>query len=478
VSKSNELEDVLGDALAATAWLTKEAVVGVTKGGYRLGKAVARAARRGLVVGFASGPLGTRLLPVSVPTPMRLRHMHLEGTTGSGKSTQLVNFAIQDMERGGLIVVDPKGDLVPPLLRHIPSHRRRDVVVLSPIDTQFPVGFNILEGVPENLRTRTASEVVSTFKKMFSDSWGPRLEHVLRYSVLTLLEVPGATLLLIPRLVLEEDFRERMVTHVTNPVVRSFWATEYPQITRGANLGQVTGPILNKIGPFLAYPEVRNVIGQRRSTFSLRQVIDRGMVLLCHLPQSFLGEDASSFLGAMLVSKIQLVAMGRHSGGNYRPVYLYVDEAQNFGTEAFQKILTEARSFSLGLVAANQYREQLPRALQLALDKNVAVRLTSVQERGRYRTIYQELQDPSHEPEILVPAAPVGGGSAQVARAVFEFSRRRYGRPREGVEAEIEAQLGGWGDGEGVEDDGDFPPGETISTDQEAEIASRFGLSL
>jgi hypothetical protein len=350
----------------------------------------------------------------------------------------LLNMIIQDMREGsGFGLIDPKGELIGEVLKYVPVHRFHDIVLFDPTDREWPVGFNVLEAVPPELRSLAASQAVQIFKKLFYDSWGPRLEHVLRFSVLTLLEVPEATLIDIPQLLMDEAYRQWVLGFVTNPIVKRFWEEEYRLITRGRDYIVTIEPILNKVGPWLAYPEIRNIVGQAKSTFDLREIMIRRKILLVNIPEGELGEDTSAMLGAMMVAKIQLTAMARSKQASQVPFYLYVDEFQNFVTSAFEKILTQARSFGLGLIVANQYEEQLYDKLQFALLKNVAVKLTCSFERGRYRLVYQELQDEAAEPIGLEPLPPPAGGHPDLPKLVRHNKRQIYGRPRGWVERDI-----------------------------------------
>ena len=373
-----------------------------------------------------------------VPPELRTKHVHVIGPTGSGKTTLLLNMILQDMRNGsGFAVIDPKGDLIWEILKYVPVDRFDDIVLFDPTDRGRPVGFNVLEGVGRRQRSLAASQVVSVFKKLFYDSWGPRLEHVLRFSVLTLLEVPGATLIDIPHLLIERDYRSRVLKYVTNPIVKEFWTGEFRHITKGRDYIVTIEPILNKVGPWLAYPEIRNIVGQARSSFDIREIMDRGKILLVNIPEGLLGEDTSAMLGAMMVAKIQLVAMSRWGRAKEVLFYAYVDEFQSFVTSAFEKILTQARSFGLGLIVANQYEEQLYDQLRWALAKNVAIKLTCFFEDGKHGLIYHELQDQAAQPIRVKPLAPPTGGHPDLPKLVRLDKRELYGRPRHLVERAI-----------------------------------------
>ena len=373
-----------------------------------------------------------------IPTKLRTKHVHVLGPTGSGKTTLLLNMIIQEMEKGsGFGVIDPKGDLVWEILKHVPVDRFDDVVLFDPTDRARPIGFNMLEAVDADQRSLAASQVVLIFRKLFDYSWGPRLEHILRYAILTLLEVPRATLIDVPQLLVDKEYREEVLRFVTNPIVRAFWEGEYREITRGRDYIRTVEPILNKVGPWLAYPEIRNIVGQTRSSFDIRKIMDGEKILLVSIPEGLLGEDTSAMLGAMMVAKIQLAAMSRIGRATKVPFYLYVDEFQNFVTSAFEKILTQARSFGLGLVVANQYEEQLYDQLRWALLNNVAVKLTCYFENGRHGLIYHELQDQAAVAREVNPLPPPRDGHPNLPNLVRLDKRETYGRPREAVERAI-----------------------------------------
>lgn len=349
----------------------------------RKGDFRSRPKRDRLVIGYWAGGCSgiERTKLAEVPTPERLKHMHIVGATGSGKTTLLKRLIVQDFKAGhGVIVIDPKGGLVDDLLGHIPKDRIDDVVLFDPVDRNWPVGFNMLEAVAPEIRSRVANEFVLAFKKISEDVWGIRLNRVLTYTTLALLEIPNTTILDIREILLNEDYRNRVLPHITNRHVANYWEQEYPLVTRGGMLIQVVSPILNRVDPLLMYPEIQRIVGQPQGTINLHQVIEESKILLINLAETEIGEGLSKFLGALLVSKIQMAGMSGVSRAVRRPpMFLYIDEFQNFLTSAFDKIVTEARSFGLGLIVANQYAEQLDRQLQLALNKNVAVRLNCIE---------------------------------------------------------------------------------------------------
>jgi hypothetical protein len=438
--------EVVGECLELLVFLLIQLVVGLTD-------TLSRSLQSTKPVGAGVAIGRYRWVRISIPRRDRMMHAHVMGATGSGKTWLLVNMARRDMDARqnekpvyGVGVIDPKGDLVDRLLGHIPWHRRGggDVIVFDPTDTDKPLGFNILENVPPELRSRTTSQVVSIFKKLFGQSWGPRLEHILRFAVLTLLEVPGSTLADIPRLLLEEDFRQGVLPHVTNSQVINFWQHEYKALAKGRDSVLVVEPILNKIGPWIAYPEVNNVIDQVQSSFDLRQVMDQKKIFLARLPEGLLGEDTRQILGALLITRFQLGAASRADipESQRAPFILYVDEFQNFVTEASEKIITEGRSFGLGLVVANQHKGQFREQLGLleALERNVAAQIFLYKDGKKYRVQYarpQERVPPDWEAPVrqLTPLRPPSRRAG--AEQIIEDSRSRYGRDRDWVEADI-----------------------------------------
>ncbi len=296
-----------------------------------------------------------------IKTDDRCRHMYLIGKTGTGKSTTLENMIYQDIQAGhGVAVVDPHGDLAEKVLDFIPAQRINDTVYFNPADTDYPFAFNVLERVGPEHRHLVASGLVGVFKKIWADSWGPRLEYVLRNTILALLEYPGSTLLGIMRILVDKEFRKKVVARLTDPVVKSFWIDEYPRYPERLR-AEAIAPIQNKVGQFLSTSLIRNIVGQVKSKINLREIMDKGKILVMNLSKGRIGEDASALLGAMMITKVQMAAMSRIDipEQERRDLYLYVDEFQNFATESFADILSEARKYHLNLIIAHQYIGQL-----------------------------------------------------------------------------------------------------------------------
>jgi hypothetical protein len=302
----------------------------------------------------------------------RGRHLYIIGQTGVGKSGMLELLTISDIYSPyGFAVIDPHGDYAQNVLRRIPAHRARDVIYFNPADTDFPMAFNPMEVNDPKLRTHTASELIGVLKRMF-ESWGPRLEYILRYSLLALLDYPDSTMLDITRILTEKKFRMDVLKHVTDPVVKNFWMVEFAS-WNDKFAAEAVAPVLNKVGAFTANPLVRNIIGQPKSSFNIRQIMDENKILIVNLSRGLVGEDNAALLGALLVTKVQLAAMSRADidASQRSPFYLYVDEFQNFATDSFATILSEARKYGLNLTVANQYTAQMAIEVKDAVFGNV-----------------------------------------------------------------------------------------------------------
>jgi hypothetical protein len=302
----------------------------------------------------------------------RRRHMYVIGKTGTGKSTMLANMAINDLKNGeGLCVIDPHGDLVETLLDYIPSNRINDVVYFDPGDTERTIKLNLFEGENVQHRELIASGIISIFHKLYSYSWGPRLEYILRNTLLTLLQSKNAKLSDIIELLTNERYRDRVIENLNDPILKGFWVGEFAKM-QPRQMTEAIAPILNKIGQFVTSPIIRNVVNSSKSSFSIEEIMDKRKILLVNLSQGKLGEDNATLLGAMLITKIQLAAMGRVyiEEKDRQDFFLYVDEFQNFATESFNKILSEARKYRLNLTLANQYIAQIPEEVQKAIFGN------------------------------------------------------------------------------------------------------------
>lgn len=302
----------------------------------------------------------------------RRKHLYVVGKTGTGKSTMIANMAINDMRNGeGMAVIDPHGDLCEVLLDYVPSHRINDVAYLDPSDIEHPFRLNPLEVKNQVYRELVSSGIVSIFFKLYAHSWGPRLEYILRNTILTLLYVPNATLLQVPELLANEPYRNKVVEKLTDQVLKNFWINEFSKMTPQQKSDAIS-PILNKVGQFLSSQTIRQIVGSPVSTIDLEDMMNQGKIILVNLSQGKLGEDSSALLGAMMITKMQLAAMNRVyiEESQRRDFYLYVDEFQNFATSSFIKILSEARKYRLNLMLANQYIGQIDEDIQKAIFGN------------------------------------------------------------------------------------------------------------
>ena len=303
----------------------------------------------------------------------RRRHFYTIGKTGMGKSNLMENMAIQDIQNGhGVAYVDPHGEGAEKLLDFIPKERIKDVVFFNPADLDFPIAFNVMEKVDFRYRHLVAGGLMGVFKKVWPDVWSARMEYILNNSILALLEYPDSTLLGINRMLSDPDYRAKVVEKVMDPIVRSFWVTEYARYTQRYEI-EATAAIQNKVGQFVSNALIRNVIGQTKSTINMRKIMDEGKILILDLSKGRIGEDNSRLLGALLITKLQLAAMSRVDipEEDRKDFYLYVDEFQNFATESFANILSEARKYRLNLIVANQFIGQIGEDLKNAVFGNV-----------------------------------------------------------------------------------------------------------
>lgn len=410
---------------------------------------------------FAKTNYRGSMIPFGIKTDDRRRHMYVIGKTGMGKSTLLENMIIQDIRaRRGLAVVDPHGDLVEKVIKYIPSYRINDVVYLNPADVDFPIAFNILESVDPTHRHLVASGLIAVFKKMWLDSWGPRLEHILRNTILALIEYPGSTLLGVTRMLVDKVYRKKVVDHLSDPIVKAFWRDEFASFNEKFR-SEAVSPIQNKIGQFLSSSIIRNIVGQPKSTIDMREIMDSGKILLLNLAKGRIGEDNAGLLGAMMITKIQLAAMSRIDipEPDRRDFFLYVDEFQNFATESFASILSEARKYRLDLIIAHQYIEQLDEKVQAAVFGNVGTMICFRVGAGdaeflakEFTPVFEEtdlvnltkydiylklmIDGVASEPFSATGMPPVGNPDNLEDR-IITVSRERYAKPRTVVEDKI-----------------------------------------
>lgn len=392
----------------------------------------------------------------------RSRHVYIIGQTGAGKSGLLELMALSDVfYNQGYCIIDPHGDFAIDNLRFIPESRVNDVVYFNPADTAFPVAFNPLEITDPTRKPNICSEVIGVLKRMFGDSWGPRLEHILRYTLLALLDRPETTLLDISRLLTDKEFRKETLEYCKDVTVLQFWKHEFGQWNE-KQVNESIAPVLNKVGAFTANPIIRNIIGQPKSSFDIRKIMDEGKILVVNLSKGLIGEDNAAILGAFLVTKVQLAAMSRSDipdVADRRPFYLYVDEFQNFATDSFAVILSEARKYGLNLTVANQYVAQMTDSVRDAVFGNVGTTISFRVSADDAPVLVKQFEPTFEESDIIqlnnrhfvismiingekvpafsattlsIPDTPKDNFDAIVAQ-----SRENYARPRLEVEAEI-----------------------------------------
>jgi energy-coupling factor transporter ATP-binding protein EcfA2 len=429
-----------------------------------------------LVIGMRNGlvlqePFGISItkVPFGLSVADRRQHVYVLGKTGSGKSTLLRNLAVQDIEAGrGLMLLDPHGDLAEELLDYIPPRRTADVIYVAPADLSHPVGFNLLEQVPPDDRPLVVASIVATFKHLWRDSWGYRLEYVLYNTLAALLDYPpsrgGVSLLGVPRMFTDREYRERIVREIQDPRTRAYWTEEFPSYPERF-AAEVVSPIQNKVGALLAAPAIRNMLGQATSTLKIAEAMDNRRIVICNLSKGRLGEAAANLVGSLLVTAVQLAAMRRTAIPEEERVdfVAYLDEFHNFTTDSFASILAEARKYRLSLVIGHQYLAQVSEPVRAAVFGNagtlitfqlghddaeeiagefsphVANTLTDL-DRGEVcvRTVMGGM---TGQPFLGKTIAEVGWSYGSRAKVV-EQSRRRYARRREEVEAKINRWAG------------------------------------
>lgn len=392
----------------------------------------------------------------------RSRHVYIIGQTGAGKSGTLELFALSDIfHNHGYALIDPHGDFAVDNMRFIPGSRLGDVVYFNPADTAYPLGFNPLEITDPSHKSNISSEVIGVLKRMFGESWGPRLEYILRYTILALLDRPSTTMLDITRMLTDKKFRNETLSYCNDTVVLNFWKIEFASWNDKFQ-SEAIAPVLNKVGAFTANPIIRNIIGQPKSTFNIRQIMDEGKILVVNLSKGLIGEDNAAILGAFMVTKIQLAAMSRSDIPNIadrRPFYLYVDEFQNFATDSFATILSEARKYGLNLTVANQYISQMTDTVRDAVFGNVGT-MISFRVSADDAPMLAKQFEPQFEPQDLLQMhnrhfiinMVINGEKAPAFSAttltlpppqtdntgrIIENTRRLYSRSRAEVEQEI-----------------------------------------
>lgn len=397
----------------------------------------------------------------------RRQHAYVIGKTGTGKTTLLRNMVIQDIANGeGVCVVDPHGEFVEDILKMIPKDRLEDVVYFNPADTDYHIGFNPLEISDSRYKHLVASGLMGIFTKIWAGVWSARMEYILNNAILALLDTPGSTLLGITRLLVDKDFRQKIVANIEDPVVKAFWVQEFETWKEQFRSEAIT-PILNKVGQFLSTSLVRNIVGQSKSTIDIFEIMNTGKIFLVNVSKGRIGEDNSALLGAMLITKIQLSAMDRIRIPENERVdfYLYVDEFQNFATDSFANILSEARKYRLALTLAHQYVGQLvtdtSTRVRDAIFGNVGTQIIMRVGASDAEFLAKELE-PEFTPQDMVnlpnrriylklmvdgvTSRPFSAETLPPIKTQFEAaaeedvikaSRKRYTRPKYAVEEEI-----------------------------------------
>jgi len=334
----------------------------------------------------------------------RRRHTYIIGKSGTGKTTLIANMAIDDIRKGrGVAIIDPHGDLCNTILDYIPSNRINDICYFNPADPEYVYPLNVLEAQNESQKELVASGVISIFKKLYGHvSWGPRLEHILRNTLLTLVNTPDTNMTHIVEILTNKNFRDKVVANLKNQTLINFWKNEFEKMDPKFQQESIS-PILNKVGQFISSTNIRNTIAHGKSKVNITNIMDQKKILIADLSTGKLGEDNSALLGAMLITQIQLSAMNRvfQTADGRTDFYLYVDEFQNFATEAFIKILSEARKFKLNLIVANQYMAQLDKSIQDAIFGNVGSMMSFVVGNQDAYVLSKEF-GPNFPPEDLI----------------------------------------------------------------------------
>lgn len=397
-----------------------------------------------------------------IKTDDRRRHMYIVGKTGMGKTTLIENMVLSDIHAGhGVCYVDPHGDTAEKILDFIPSHRINDVVYCNPADVEYPIGFNILETVSDDKKHLVASGLMGVFKKIWPDVWSARMEYILQNCVLALLDYPGATLLGINRLLVDNEYRKRVIAKIRDPIVKTFWVAEFASWSE-KYATEAIAPVQNKVGQFLSAAIIRNLVAQVKSTIDPRQIMDEGKILIVNLSKGKIGEDNMRLLGGMIVTKIQLAAMERVDiprEEDRHDFYLFVDEFQNFANQSFANILSEARKYRLNLVVAHQYIKQLEEDVGWAIFGNVGT-IIAFRVGADDATFMENEFMPTYTPENLVnlskyqiylklmvdgaatppfsanTLAPIAQRTGN-AQKVIAVSRERYSSPRSVIEEKV-----------------------------------------
>lgn len=401
----------------------------------------------------------------------RTRHVYVIGKTGMGKSNLLEVMAVQDIQSGeGLCFIDPHGKTAELLLNYVPENRIKDVVYFAPFDVDFPISFNVMEDVGYDKRHLVVSGLMSTFKKIWVDAWSARMEYILSNTLLALLEYPDATLLGVNKMLSDKVYRKKVVDNITDPAVKSFWVDEFAKYT-DKFAAEATPAIQNKIGQFTNNPLIRNIIGQPKSSFDIRKMMDERKILIVNLSKGRVGESNANLLGSMLITKIYLGAMSRADASEKMMkalpnFYLYVDEFQSFANESFADILSEARKYKLNLTIAHQYVEQMSEEVSAAVFGNVGTMIVfrvgstdaekfekefapkfvadDIVNLGKYQMYLRLMIDGvGSQPFSATGLPPVALPTISYKSQVIESSQSLYGHARAKVEEYIREWMSG-----------------------------------
>jgi len=399
--------------------------------------------------------------PFGISAADQRQHIYIIGKTGSGKTTLLHNMLVQHLALGhGVGLIDPHGDLAEELLHYVPPALADHLCYFNPADLEFPIGLNLLANVPIDSRHLVASGIVSAFKGIWRDSWGPRLEYILHNSISALLDCTNATLLGVNRMLTDEKYRTQVIRQVKDPFIRSFWAEEYAGYDVRFQR-EAIAPIQNKVGQFLLNPVIRNILGQVKAKVSIPFIMDHERILIANLSKGQLGEDKANLLGSLLVTQFQLGAMARASRPEtLRPdFYLFIDEFQNFSTDAFASILAEARKYHLCLTLSHQYIDQLSLPVRQAVFGNVgtliafrmgypdaevvekelgkSVPAAALADLDRYEAVVKLLEDGTNSTPFRARMFPPGGDRVGRKENLVARSRERFAAPRRVVEDKL-----------------------------------------
>ncbi len=415
---------------------------------------------------FAETDSRNKRVSFGIKAKDRLKHVYVIGKTGMGKSTVLENMAVQDIKSNeGMAFIDPHGKTAELLLEYVPPERIKDVVYFAPFDIEHPISFNVMEDVGADKRHLVANGLMSAFKKLFGEeSFSDRMQYILQNTILALLEYPNSTMLGINKMLVDKEYRKKVVENITDSSVKAYWTQEFAGYTERF-AAEAIPAIQNKIGQFTSNPLVRNIIGQERSSFDFRKIMDEGKIIIINLSKGRVGEANANLLGSMLITKIYLAAMSRADRHETElqklpNFYLYVDEFQSFANESFADILSEARKYKLNLTIAHQYIEQMDEEVRAAVFGNVGTMIAfrvgaydaEVLEKefaptftaedlvnlGSYQIYLKLMIDGiSSQPFSARTLPPIEKPASSSVDEIIRHSRRVYSEPRIEVEKKI-----------------------------------------